>query len=180
MKVKEDYLFVTHLDHGKSAECYICGICSFDHKHKKGTLPKDFERVEDECQHKKALENSGITPPEGYICRACHPSNQEQGWEEEFDEKFAELKIYKGQTYIGTVQEAGELKSFIKSLLEKQKEEKVGATRRIWYSKGKDEYKKELREKVIELDLHTHSDGHIYGAEMMKKLVLLLFNTEGE
>lgn len=34
-------------------ECPVCGICSFPHIHRKGTLPKDFERIEPEnkCKH---------------------------------------------------------------------------------------------------------------------------------
>lgn len=31
----------------------------------------------EKCKHKTALRKSGITPPEGYICRTCHPSSQE-------------------------------------------------------------------------------------------------------
>lgn len=29
-------------------ECPVCGICSFPHIHRKGTFPKDFERIEPE------------------------------------------------------------------------------------------------------------------------------------
>src|SRR3990167_6724288 len=28
-----------------------------------------------ECTHKKALKESGITPPENYTCRVCEPSD---------------------------------------------------------------------------------------------------------
>ena len=47
MITKKDYLFVTHLENGKPAECYICGVSSFDHEHKKGTKPKDFIRIKE-------------------------------------------------------------------------------------------------------------------------------------
>ena len=66
-------------------------------------------KEEGRCEHKQALEESGITPPEGYVCRACHPSsvdNQltiknrkvdnthpEAEWEEEFDRFVAPLFV---------------------------------------------------------------------------------------
>ena len=37
---------------------------------------KCHKDTQGECEHKKALEKSGITPPEGYICRACQPSEK--------------------------------------------------------------------------------------------------------
>lgn len=36
-----------HPDTEKSVICPICGIGAFAHRHKQGTLPKDFERIED-------------------------------------------------------------------------------------------------------------------------------------
>lgn len=43
--VKRDFIFRPTED-GKYKECKICGIVSFSHFHKKGSLPKDFEKIE--------------------------------------------------------------------------------------------------------------------------------------
>jgi len=42
---------------GKYTECKICGICSFPHIHRVGTLPKDFEviREDEETNNNKEL-----------------------------------------------------------------------------------------------------------------------------
>lgn len=34
-------------------ECTVCGICSFDHIHRAGTKPKDFEMIPEEIKCKK-------------------------------------------------------------------------------------------------------------------------------
>lgn len=52
-KVLEDFTY-NHLE--EVDLCYVCGIGSFDHIHHKGTLPKDFIRINDDGFYSKGVK----------------------------------------------------------------------------------------------------------------------------
>lgn len=55
-------------------ECPVCGICSFPHIHRKGTLPKDFERIEPENKSTNEEKCKHIFPW-GESCIKCGEKN---------------------------------------------------------------------------------------------------------
>ena len=85
--------------------CYVCGIGSFSHIHKEGTLPKDFERID--------------TPP------------QEAEWEKELEEWWLEHEKTFAVPVAVTIDD---MLIFIRKLLQEQKEKVVEETLNIMFS----------------------------------------------
>ena len=116
----------------KHTQCYICGISSFSHRHKKGMSPKDYEIIPVKQRH-NPMQNSPnpMHPPEigvyNDLKKGLQPETGLEEWIEEFDKKFVE-KTENGLELIadyiqGELLYASDIKEFIKNLLTQKTEE---------------------------------------------------------
>ncbi len=100
-------------------ECEFCGLSSIAHKHKPGTLPKDYERIEDEPMSNfipiKIPKLSKITKREmDEIKRTDDRTRGSNSTQNDWEKRYADmLKEFKRQTKMDMVADVLVMKSFI-------------------------------------------------------------------
>ncbi len=105
--------FIYHPREINNVCCKYCGISSFSHSHKKGSLPKEFERVEENLIH--PCKNCGDIYCKNLKDGKCvgnlfNHSEVQEDWKKRFKEQFDQYAFEFPRI-------RGEIISFIEHLL---------------------------------------------------------------